>query len=361
MRVLFRRVYAALGAMLIAAGAAVLLGVPWGWAAAGLALVGFGVAMATLRPLEQQLESLAGAADRIAEGELSARAKQQSDDQAGRLAGSFNTMAARVQTMVETRRSLLHGVSHELRTPLARLKFAMELLDAAHDEQTRRRRIDEMLDDVAELESLVAELLTYSELEGAAPLQLEEVDLGPVVEGLTEEASRLRPEKDVSFEERPVPALQLDPRMVQRSIGNLINNAARYSESYVRVTLARAEDCVVVRVEDDGPGVPEADRERIFQPFLRLDEARSRDAGGIGLGLALSGRAVRAHDGDLVVQDSELGGACFHWSVPLPPERRRSTLERLTGTLLSGEWRAPKPVKAVRTGEVLTVEPADEA
>lgn len=336
---LFLRVYLALIALLAVAAVADLVGASGPWKGVGLvALTVLGGAMvATLRPLERQLERITAAADAIAGGDLAARAEQARDDEPGRLARSFNAMAARVQTMVETRRSLLHGVSHELRTPLARLKFALELLDASHDEQTRRRRIDEMLDDVAELEALVAELLSYSELEGDAPLQLEELDLGPVVEGLTEEAARLRPDVELEFVELPVPSLQLDPRMVQRSIGNLVTNAVRYAGGRVLVTLQRQGSEVRVRVEDDGPGVPADDRERIFQPFVRLDAARSRDAGGIGLGLALARRAARAHDGELLVEDSPLGGACFVWTVPLPPERRRSTLEKLTGTFFGGE------------------------
>lgn len=291
-----------------------------------------GAVFLSIRPVERQLQSIAGAASAIRGGELGARAPVVRDDAAGQLAEAFNRMAARIQVIVEGRRELLHGVSHELRTPLARLRFAAELLETADERADRRRRVDEMLGDVAELEELVAELLRYSQLEGDGGLQTEEVELTSLVADLVDEARRLRPECEVQSALLPVPLLDLDRRLVVRSIGNLVNNAVRYADRRVQVTVEVLGSDVEVRVEDDGPGVAPADRERIFEPFARLDAARSRDEGGVGLGLALARKAVVAHGGSIAVEGSELGGARFRWRVPAPA-RRSGTFARLTGSL----------------------------
>jgi signal transduction histidine kinase len=314
---------------------------PWtgrrGALLAALLLAGIGLAVyGVVRPVERQLTGISGTAARIGQGELGARADVRRHDAAGQLADTFNEMAERVQTMVEGRRALLHGVSHELRTPLARLRFAVELLEGADEPEARARRVDEMLGDVGELETLVAELMRYSELEEGAGLDKQPTDLVKLVGGLVEEARRLRPDAELVWQPRELPELELDRRLVTRSVGNLVNNAVRYSEARVRVSTVREFGSVRVVVEDDGPGVPEADRDRIFRPFVRLDAARSRDTGGIGLGLALAQRAARAHKGRIVVDESPLGGARFSWSVPTGEERRSGAFARLTGSFRGG-------------------------
>ena len=314
---------------------------PWsgrrGVLLAVLVLAGIGLAVyGVVRPVERQLTDISGAAARIGAGELGARAELRRDDAAGQLADTFNEMAERVQTMVEGRRALLHGVSHELRTPLARLRFAVELLEGADEPEARARRVDEMLGDVGELETLVAELMRYSELEEGAGLDRQPTDLVELVGGLVEEARRLRPDTELVWEAQELPELELDRRLVTRSVGNLVNNAVRYSDSRVRVKAVREFGAIRVVVEDDGPGVPEADRDRIFRPFVRLDAARSRDTGGIGLGLALAQRAARAHKGRITVDESPLGGARFSWSLPTGEERRSGAFARLTGSFRGG-------------------------
>ena len=287
-----------------------------GLVVAVLVLLAAGVAvLAVVRPLERQLQAIGDAAEAIGGGELAARAEVRRDDAAGRLAGSFNAMAGQVQSMVEGRRELLHGVSHELRTPLARLRFAVELLSGEFDANQLRERTEAVMGDVDDLEGLVSELLRYSELEGGAPLHLEPTDLSELVGRQVAESRRVG--RDVELEWRRPSSIwvPLDRRLAKRSISNLLNNAARYAEGLVRVTLTEEGGVARVIVEDDGPGVPEGDRERIFDPFSRLDEARSRDTGGIGLGLPIARRSARAHGGDIDVGDSELGGARFAWSV----------------------------------------------
>jgi len=289
----------------------------------GLLLAGFfllavavGVYL-SVRPLEKQLASLTRAATRVGSGDLEARAAILRSDAGGRLAGRFNAMAERIQTMMEGRRTLLHGVSHELRTPLARLKFAVELL-ATSEGADRERRITHILDDIEELETLVSELLRYAELEGDASVQLEPLDLREVLGELAAGGDRVRDEVGVrSKVPRGLPRLPLDQRLVDRAVGNLVNNAVRHARAIVVISAEVLDGELLVHVDDDGPGVPPSDRARIFEPFTRLDAARSRDTGGIGLGLALAVRSAEALGATLRVGEAELGGARFTWALPL--------------------------------------------
>jgi two-component system sensor kinase ParS len=278
-----------------------------------------GIGFALIRPVERQLDAVATAAARIGAGDLSVRAEVTRGDGAGQLAEAFNGMAGQIEEMIARRESLLHGASHELRTPLARLRFALELIELAEDAPDRARRIQEAAADVQELESLVRELLQYSKLEGPrrGSVTTEVTTLRPVLEGLVEDARRVRPDTSLRLQVTGDPKdVGVDRKLFARAVGNLINNAVRYADSEVVVTLTQQGHTLLVLVDDDGPGVPEADRERIFDPFARLDAARSRDTGGTGLGLPIAAGAARAHGGRIVVSDSPLGGARFSWEMP---------------------------------------------
>ncbi|MCO4773634.1 MAG: HAMP domain-containing protein [Deltaproteobacteria bacterium] len=288
---------------------------------ATFALLGAGgVGFALIRPVENQLEDLVDAAERIGQGDLEARAPVLRNDAAGRLAAAFNSMAEQVGSMVRGREKLMHGVSHELRTPLARLRFALELIEFADGPEGRSKRIREATADVDELEGLVRELLQYSKLQSgeASNIQTEPIDPAPVLEDLVDGAQRVRPAIELSFEQEGGDGeVPLDKKLFARAVGNLINNAVRYADEEVVVTMRLEARWLKVLVDDDGPGVPAEERERIFDPFSRLDDARSRDTGGTGLGLPIAAGAARAHGGRVEVNDSPLGGARFIWIMPL--------------------------------------------
>jgi signal transduction histidine kinase len=224
-------------------------------------------------------------------------------------------MARRLQAALRSQRDLLHAVSHELRSPLQRIRFALDLLPYAKTPEDLGRRVGELQGDVDELDALVDELLTWSRVEnGETSLQRVDVDVASVLDGVADAARRLRPEVEVRLEVLPLTA-SLDDSGFRRAVTNLVNNAVRYTDTRVVVSATLAGDRLTVQVDDDGDGVPEADRERIFEPFVRLDAARSRDTGGVGLGLAIVSRLAGDHGGAVHVEPSPLGGARFVWTA----------------------------------------------
>lgn len=271
-----------------------------------------GAVLVILVPLQRQLVTLSNAATRIGGGELGARAEVRDNDAAGKLAGAFNDMAERIEQLIQRREELLRAVSHELRTPIARLEFAVEMLAVSDDLADRERRATEIQGDLQELNGLVSELMSYATLDDdAGSLKREPVDLRPLLEELCEAASLVVPGVAVTLTPGEQVTVNADRRLLRRLITNLLSNGARYTETTVEATVTVDDGLVRVDVDDDGSGVPEEERERIFEPMVRLDSARSRDTGGVGLGLSLARRIAVAHGGSVIVGDSGLGGARF--------------------------------------------------
>ena len=263
-----------------------------------------------VRRLTRRLETLKRGVEAFGQGALDRRVPVEGRDEVATLATSFNLAAERIEALVRSHKSLLANASHELRSPLARLKMATSLLsDAAPDEREREHLRSEINTDIAELDGLVDEVLLASRLEAApAPEQLESVDLLAlaVEEGARVDASVDGATATVTGEER----------LLRRALRNLLENARRYGGGEIRVDLAdRAAAGVEIRVTDNGPGVPEAYRERIFEPFFRLPGHAER-AGGVGLGLALVRQIVERHHGRIQCVRLPEGGGCFVISLP---------------------------------------------
>ena len=275
------------------------------------------VALALLVPVAlwsrshwQGLQKLSRVADEFGAGRLSARARMPRSASIYPLAERIDHMADRIEDLLVSQKNLLHSVSHELRTPIARLEFALELLDAKAGDPALRRRIAAMEGDVRELNDLVNELLGMARLDSEQALRRETVDIA----GLLENAAASLPPGPQALElasAQDLGTIEADPRLLGRALSNLLRNAQKYAVASIRLSAAREGGKLLIVVEDDGPGIPEAERERIFEPFYRLDRSRDRATGGFGLGLSIARKAVLLHGGSLSVEESALGGAKF--------------------------------------------------
>jgi signal transduction histidine kinase len=260
-----------------------------------------------VRRLTGRLERLQGSVETWGEGQLGTRVAVEGSDEVARLAISFNDSAARIEALVGAQKSLLANASHELRSPLARIRMAVALMQ----EQAAPAIRDELTRNVSELDQLIDELLLASRLDAvsspAAPAAA--LDLTGI---LAEECARVGATLDAG-------PLQMtgDARLIRRMVRNLLENAGRYGAgSAVRVRLiASARSGLQVEVSDSGPGIPEAERERIFAPFYRLPGA-SEAAGGVGLGLSLVRQIARHHGGNVQCLEADGGGCCFRVSLP---------------------------------------------
>lgn len=269
----------------------------------------FSAVFVTLLPPQRQMTELSRAANRLGGGALEARAQVQTADAAGQVAETFNEMAARVEGLLRAREELLLAVAHELRTQLARLRFAIELLADSDDATDREEQRVEIEGDITEPEELVSELFTFASLQSGRELAPEPADLVPLAAEAVANADRLRADRAVTLRDGPASApVAVEVPLWRRAAKNLLSNAVRYTATSVEASLAVEGGQALLVVDDDGPGVPEADRERIFEPLVRLDAARTRNAGGVGMGLAMARRIARSHGGDLWVEASPLGG-----------------------------------------------------
>jgi signal transduction histidine kinase len=238
------------------------------------------------------------------------------DDEVGRLAQTMNAMLDRLEQSSQRQRQFVSDASHELRSPLASIRANLEVAlrnsDRADWPAVARRALSEdqrMEDTVAEL----LELARLDELEGQTRLDtLPEVDLDEIV--LDETMQPRRVPVDVTR----VSGGRVHGRREQlaRMARNLVDNAARHATSRVELTLQERDDVVELLVDDDGPGVPLADRQRVFERFTRLDDGRAREAGGLGIGLAIVQAVVEQHGGTVTVEDAPIGGARFAVRLP---------------------------------------------
>ncbi|WP_229425530.1 ATP-binding protein [Massilia sp. Se16.2.3] len=259
------------------------------------------VALALLAPIAlwsrahwQGLQTLSRVADEFGAGKLSARARMRSSRSIYPLAERIDLMADRIEQLLVSQKNLLHSVSHELRTPIARLEFALELLHDRADDPALRARIAAMEGDVTELNSLVNELLGMARLDSEQALPMQSVDLGvllrTVESGLPPGAQRLALDCPDGLGR-----VKADPRLLKRALSNLLRNAQKYAAQDIRLSARSDGSRITIAVEDDGPGIPEDERERIFEPFYRLDRSRDRATGGFGLGLSIARKAVLLH------------------------------------------------------------------
>ena len=275
-----------------------------------------------LRAHWRDLERLKGTAERFGKGQLSERTNISPRSNIGNLANVFDTMASDIESLLNQQRDLLNAVSHELRTPLTRLDFGLALALSDDLPAASRERLQGLVAHIRELDELVLELLSYSRLQNPArmPEQVE-VSLDEFIDSVLGSVDEELQSPDLVIDvclHGQLERFSLDPRLTARALQNLLRNAMRYCEKRIQVSVQVLAEGCEIWVDDDGIGIPDDERERIFEPFYRLDRSRDRATGGFGLGLAISRRALEAQGGTLTVQASPLGGARFRLWLASP-------------------------------------------
>lgn len=271
-------------------------------------------------PLERKIRQVRYALNRMKSGDLSLRVPIEGSDEMANLSSSYNNMSDHIQRLIEAQRELMRAVSHELRTPVARIRFGMEML-AEEDDYNYRLQQMEMIDrDIEALNTLIDEIMTYAKLEQGTPsLDFEEIILVDLLNQVAVETEALKTQKEIELIPPPTYVMvDAERRYLHRVVQNLVGNAVRYCDDKVRISGGIHPDGnAFICVEDDGTGIAEEDRARVFEAFARLDDSRTRASGGYGLGLSIVSRIAYWFGGTIQVDESpELGGARFVMQWP---------------------------------------------
>jgi two-component system OmpR family sensor kinase len=304
-----------------------LLGVPeTRWAVLLLALAVTGVASLMLaRSITRPVSALGTATRDLAAGNLDARVGSNVSgrgDELGTLARDFDAMAGRLKELLRARQQLLRDVSHELRSPLARMRVALGLVRQPGSDVGRQ--LDRLETEIERLDRLIGQVLHLSRLDAhTGALPNDDIDLFELVDGIARDAAFEAQARNVGIDWHP-PHEQLhargDAALLASAVENVVRNAVRYTApgTRVRITLERDGGSATITARDAGPGVPDSELQRIFEPFHRVAESRTRDSGGDGIGLAITARVLAAHGGTARASNAIGGGLAVTLSLPLP-------------------------------------------
>ncbi|HVB46765.1 MAG TPA: ATP-binding protein [Burkholderiales bacterium] len=265
--------------------------------AIALVLAVIALSIVAVRRATRPLAVLASAADELGANINRPPLPEEGPDEVRRAARAFNSMQVRLKEYIEDRGRILAAIAHDLKTPLALLRLRTEAL--SHDAELKAK----FEGDLQRMEQLVSETLDFVRaIDSPEPAQA--VDMLALLESLKADTAALGWEVQISGAARPYPGRV---QALQRCVTNLVENAVRYGKR-ARVSLEDAEDALRIRISDEGPGIPEPELERVFEPFYRLEASRNRATGGSGLGLAIARTIARAHGGNVVLRNLEGGG-----------------------------------------------------
>ena len=269
-----------------------------------------------LRPLLRDIDLISAAARRFATDYREPTEVAERTTTLTNLAEHVDGMSVRLSGLIQSQKELIAALSHEMRTPLARIRFALAVLapESGKDVQPRLRALN---DDVQEIDDLIATMLDYARLDHP-DLRMSRQDV-PVSAWLSEVVERYSElDKQIDVVDASAPELaNMDRRLMTLAANNLLSNAVRYGNERIRLSILESPEGYELRVEDDGDGVPERERDTVFKAFTRLDDSRTRETGGYGLGLAIVARIAALHGGTTSVTESaDLGGARFSLTWP---------------------------------------------
>ena len=287
-------------------------------------LIGLFLAVAVwfwVRPVWRDLEALRQTARALGEGHFETRSPEARSGAFELLTETLNGMAERIQRLIATQKELSSAISHELRTPISRMRFALEMLMET-DERDEQERLWQMMNmDLEELDNLIDSSLTYSRFEREQPEpHLTAVEFAPWLEEEVESMRILGRSLSLSVDCSNLPdsqEVELDQKSMPYAVTNLLRNAIKYAKTRIAVSTEVVNGKIRVYVDDDGIGIPEEERQRVFFAFTRLDRSRDRATGGYGLGLAIVRLVLEQHGGSVTADESPLGGARFTLEWPL--------------------------------------------
>ena len=272
---------------------------PTPWVIVGFGAVLFSVLfwIPLVRGVTRSLSQMTRATEEISEGRFDTRVDERRGDELGRLGQAINRMAARLSGFVTGQKRFLGDIAHELCSPLARIQVALSILEQRADAK-QQAYVNDLREEVEQMSRLVNELLSFSKA-GLTPreIKLEPVNLAAAARRVLESETAQNGQVQIQIPDSL--SVLAQPELLSRALSNLVRNAVRYAGQAGPITVSalRRDDTVVVAVADQGPGVPEASLQQIFEPFFRAEPSRSRDTGGVGLGLAIVKTCVEACQG----------------------------------------------------------------
>jgi signal transduction histidine kinase len=267
-----------------------------------MTLTAAGLTLWAVRRLTAPVRMLADAAEALGRDVNAAPLPEDGPTETAVAAVAFNTMAERIRRFVSDRTEMLTAIGHDLRTPITRLKLRAEFID---DDELRTK----ILGDLDELETMVSATLAFGR-DARANEPVSSVDLAELLRTILDETSDAHPEaaECLTYHGPPHQTVRVRPVALKRALANLVANAESYGGS-ARVTMVPPmHGTVTVTIEDNGPGIPVEDMDRVFEPFRRLEQSRNRETGGVGLGLPIARNMLRAHGGDVVLKNRPEGG-----------------------------------------------------
>ena len=271
----------------------------------GTLIVVLALSILGIRRLTAPLSTLTQAAERLGRNVYAPPLPEAGSTDVIQAIRAFNDMQDRIRRFVEDRTRMIAAISHDLRTPITRMRLRAELIGKSEQQQ-------KMLADLAEMETMIASTLSFGR-EDANTESRQSVDVVELLRAICADI----PQAKIPVEQSAALATKIDgqPVALRRGFTNLIDNAVRYGNQAL-IGLGGDDNNIVVTIDDDGPGIPEEQLDRVFRPFYRLDSSRSRDTGGTGLGLAVARTVFRAHGGDVVLSNRSTGG--LRTTVTLP-------------------------------------------
>ncbi len=285
-------------------------------------MLSFGLSFIMTSPIDEFI----AVAKEISKGNFDKKVTVKGTNEFAQMAETLNFMTNELATLEEKRKKFVSDVSHELKTPLATIKLICDSIVATPDPDAEMLRefLEDLSNEVDRLTRIVESLLALTRMDsGKAELKLVPVDAAAMIHAIVRNLTPKASEKNIvlytNFTEEIKQEILLDYDKIWEAVYNIIDNAIKYSpeDGFVRASLSKEDKFAVIRVEDNGPGIPESEKDRIFERFYRLDDSRARDTGGTGLGLAIAKEAVTMHGGTITVMSEGEVGSIFSIYLPI--------------------------------------------